>query len=218
MGLEFALTAFASIFAIVNPLGNIPVYVAITEGYTPEQKKRVRNKSCLVAGAILVIFALLGNYIFALYGITIPAFKIAGGLLLFSVAFAMVQGRLSKTKMTEDEHEEAAEKEEVGVVPLGIPLFAGPGAITTVMIYVSYASSSTSVGFDLAAIFFSIFVTMAISYLLLRYADPIFARMGKSGAAAFTRIMGLLLAAIAVEFILSGSFQAIQDFWHIVPM
>jgi multiple antibiotic resistance protein len=218
MGLEFALTAFASIFAIVNPLGNIPVYVAITEGYTPEQKRRVRNKSCLVAGAILVVFALLGNYIFEIYGITIPAFKIAGGLLLFSVAYAMVNGRLSKTKMTDDEHAEAEEKEEVGVVPLGTPLFAGPGAITTVMIYVSYATAGSSVGFDLAAIFASIAITIFISFLLLKYADPIFQRMGKSGAAAFTRIMGLLLAAIAVEFILSGGFQAIEDFWHIVPL
>ena len=218
MGLEFALTAFASIFAIVNPLGNIPVFVAITEGYTPEQKRRVRNKACLVAGAILVIFALLGNYIFALYGITIPAFKIAGGILLFSIAFSMVGGKMSRTKITEDEHEEAVEKEEVGVVPLGIPLFAGPGAITTVMIYVSYATGGSEVGFDLIAIFLSIAVTMFISLVLLKYADPVFQRMGKSGAAAFTRIMGLLLAAIAVEFMLSGGFSAIEEFWHIAPL
>ncbi|OPY34551.1 MAG: hypothetical protein A4E32_00280 [Methanomassiliicoccales archaeon PtaU1.Bin124] len=218
MGLEFALTAFASIFAIVNPLGNIPVFVAITEGYTPEQKRRVRNKTCLVAGGILIVFALLGNYIFELYGITIPAFKIAGGILLFSIAFSMVRGQLSRTKMTEAEHEEAAEKEEVGVVPLGIPLFAGPGAITTVMIYVSYATAGDSVGFDLLAIFAGIFFTMIISLLLMKYSDPVFAKMGKSGAAAFTRIMGLLLAAIAVEFMLSGGFSAIEEFWHIRPL
>lgn len=218
MGLEFALSAFAAIFAIVNPLGNIPVYVAITEGYTPEQKKRVIKKTCLVAGAILVIFALIGNYIFMLYGITIPAFKIAGGLLLFSVAFSMVRGQLSRTKMTPDEHEEAAEKEEVGIVPLGIPLFAGPGAITTVMIYVSYATGSSDPGMDLAFVFLGIVLTIAISYLLLTWADPIFARMGKGGAAAFTRIMGLLLAAIAMEFIISGAFTAVEEFWHIAPL
>lgn len=218
MGLEFALTAIASIFAIVNPIGNLPVYIAITEGYTIEQKRRVRYKACLVAGSLLAIFALLGNYIFEIYGITIPAFKIAGGLLLFSISYSMVQGRISKTKITPDETDEATAKEEVGVVPLGIPLYAGPGAITTVMIYISYATAGSDVAFDLASVFIGIVLTIGISYILLIFADPIFNRMGKSGAAAFTRIMGLLLAAIAVEFILSGTFQSIEEFWHIAPM
>lgn len=218
MGLEFAVTAIASIFAIVNPIGNIPVYVAITEGYTPEQKRRVRNKVCIVAASVLIIFALAGNYIFQLYGITIPAFKIAGGILLISIAYGMVRGQLSRTKMTQDEHDEAKEKEEVGVVPLGVPLFVGPGAITTTMIYVTYASNGSDPTFDLASVFLAIFITVGVVYLLLLYADPIFSRMGKSGAAAFTRIMGILLAAIAVEFILSGTFEAIEEYWHIAPL
>ncbi|QLH75062.1 MAG: NAAT family transporter [Methanomassiliicoccales archaeon] len=218
MGLEFALTAFASIFAILNPIGNIPVYVAITEGYTPEQKRRVRNKVCIVSGGVLFVFAILGNYIFDIYGITIPAFKIAGGLLLFSISYSMVRGQLSNTKITPAEHDEAASKEEVGVVPLGIPLFAGPGAITTVMIYISYALDSSDAAFDIFAVFLGIFLTVVISYFLLKYSDAIFARMGKSGAAAFSRIMGLLLAAIAIEFVLSGSFQAVEEFWHVSPL
>ena len=114
--------------------------------------------------------------------------------------------------MTGEEHEEALEKEEVGVVPLGIPLFAGPGAITTVMIYISFATTSNDVVFDLSAIFLSIIITVIASYILLRYAEPIFSRMGKSGAGAFTRIMGLLLAAIAIEFIITGTFSAIDSY------
>ncbi|MBN1110233.1 MAG: MarC family protein [Methanomassiliicoccales archaeon] len=215
MDLAFAITAFASIFAIVNPVGNIPVFVAITEGYSPELKRRVRAKVCLVAGGVLVVFALFGNYIFALYGITIPAFQIAGGILLFSIAFTMTKGQLTKAKMTDEEAQEATEKEQVGVVPLGIPLFAGPGAITTVMIYVTYALNSSNATFDFLTIFLGIFATIFISYLLLKYAEPLFSRMGRSGAMAFTRIMGLLLAAMAVQFMLSGIFEATSTYWDL---
>ena len=215
MDLAFAVTAFASIFAVMNPVGNLPVFVAITEGYSPELKRKVRNKVCIVAGSVLVVFALFGNVIFDLYGITIPAFKIAGGILLFSIAFTMTRGQLTKSKMTEEEAEEASEKEEVGVVPLGIPLFAGPGAITTVMIYVSYAQDFGEPALNLLFIFLGIFATVAISFVLLTYAEPLFSRMGKSGAMAFTRIMGLLLAAMAVEFVLSGTFEAVSNHWGI---
>jgi multiple antibiotic resistance protein len=217
MSFEFAITVFAAIFAIVNPIGNIPVFVAITQDYTPEQKSRVIRKVCIVAASVLFAFGIFGNYIFALYGITIPAFKIAGGLLLFSIAFNMTRGQVGRGKITGEEHEEALEKEEVGVVPLGIPLFAGPGAITTVMIYISLATTSNDVAFDLSSIFLSIIVTIIASFFLLRYAEPIFSRMGKSGAGAFTRVMGLLLAAIAIEFILTGTFSAIDSWYHIVP-
>ena len=217
MSFEFAITVFAAIFAIVNPIGNIPVFVAITQDYTPQQKRRVIRKVCIVAASVLLAFGIFGNYIFAIYGITIPAFKIAGGLLLFSIAFNMTRGQVGRTKMTGEEHEEALEKEEVGVVPLGIPLFAGPGAITTVMIYISFATTSGDELFDLSSIFLSIVFTVLASYILLRYAEPIFTRMGKSGAGAFTRIMGLLLAAIAIEFIITGTFSAIDSWYHIVP-
>ncbi len=217
MSFEFAITVFAAIFAIVNPIGTIPVFIAITQDYTPEQKRRVIKKACIVAASVLLAFGIFGNYIFAIYGITIPAFKIAGGLLLFSIAFNMTRGSVGRTKMTGEEREEALEKEEVGVVPLGIPLFAGPGAITTVMIYISLATTSNDIVFDLSAIFISILITIAASFFLLRYAEPIFSRMGKSGAGAFTRIMGLLLAAIAVEFVITGSFAAIDSYYHIAP-
>lgn len=96
MSFEFAITVFAAIFAIVNPIGNIPVFVAITQDYTPEQKSRVIRKVCIVAASVLFAFGIFGNYIFVLYGITIPAFKIAGGLLLFSIAFNMTRGQVGR--------------------------------------------------------------------------------------------------------------------------
>lgn len=217
MSWEFAVTAFAAIFAIVNPIGNIPFFVTVTEGYTKEERHRVIVKICLVMLAVLFAFGIFGQYIFMLYGITIPMFKIAGGLLLFSVAFAMMKGERSRAKITEDERQEALAKEEVGVVPLGIPLFAGPGAITTVMIYISYAMGSSDAVFDLAAVFLSIIATVVISYVLLVYAQGIFGRMGRGGAAAFGRIMGLLLAAVAVGFIMNGIFDAVTIYLQNAP-
>lgn len=217
MSWEFAITAFAAIFAIVNPIGNIPFFVTVTEGYTKEEKHRVIVKICIVMLAVLFAFGIFGQYIFMLYGITIPMFKIAGGLLLFSVAFAMMKGERSRAKITEDERQEALAKEEIGVVPLGIPLFAGPGAITTVMIYISYAMDSPDMIFDLASVFISILATAAISYVLLIYSQPIFERMGRGGAAAFGRIMGLLLAAVAVGFIMNGVFDAVTLYIERAP-
>ncbi len=206
---EFAISAFAAIFAIVNPLGNIPFFFAVTEDYTPEQKHRVAIKVALVTAGVLFMFALFGQWIFTIYGITIPSFKIAGGLLLFTIAFSMLQGQRSKTKLTDEEKADALQKESVGIVPLGIPMFAGPGAITTVMILVSDASASSDSGLELLAISAAIVLTVIISYLTLTYSDRIFKLMGRSGAMAFSRIMGLLLAAVAVNFMLTGIAQAI---------
>jgi multiple antibiotic resistance protein len=188
--MDFALSAFAAIFAIVNPVGNLTFFVALTEGYTLEDKKRVIKKAILVASATLLIFALAGNYIFAIFHTSIPAFRIAGGLL-----------------------SEALEKEEVGAVPLGIPMFAGPGSITTVMVYMAEASSPDLDAVKIGIILLAIVATMAVSYLLLRYSGRITRRMGRTGAAAFSRVMGLILAAIAVQIIVIGIFGVIDLYY-----
>jgi len=212
VNLEFAISAFAAVFAIVNPLGNIPFFYAVTEDFTPEQKHHVVVKTCLVTIVVLFLFALFGQAIFSVYGITIPSFKIAGGLLLFSIAFSMLQGQRSKTKLTDEEKEDALQRESVGIVPLGIPMFAGPGAITTVMILVSDASASSDQVLELLAVSVAILLTVAISYITLTYSDQVFKLMGRSGAMAFSRIIGLLLAAVAVNFVLSGISGAIVQF------
>jgi multiple antibiotic resistance protein len=206
---EFAISAFATVFAIVNPIGNIPFFYAVTEGYSREDKKRVAAKTSIVTALVLFIFALFGQWIFGLYGITIPAFRIAGGILLFSIAFSMLNGQKSKTKLTDEEHEEALQKDSVGIVPLGIPMFAGPGAITTVMILVSDALITTEAIVRMAVISIAILLTVVISYEALVHSDRIFNMMGRSGAMAFSRIMGLLLAAVAINFVLQGISQAI---------
>ena len=201
----FGATAMASIFAIVDPLGAIPFFSTLTEDMTPAEKREVISKSCLVATATLGVFAVFGQFIFAAFGFTVPAFEIAGGILLFVVAFEMIHGERPRTKMTEAERAESLEREDVGVIPLGIPLLAGPGAITTVMIYMT---SPVSDPLDKMFIFAGILVAVMTAFFLMHYAGRIFRRLGRTGTKVLGRIMGLLLAAIAVQFIINGMIGA----------
>jgi multiple antibiotic resistance protein len=208
--LEFAIGAFATIFAIVNPVANVPIFEAVTEGYDERMRRRVVDKICLITLITLFVFGLFGKWIFGIYGITIPAFKVAGGILLFSVAYDMLHGKTSQTKLSKDDRESMENADVVGIVPLGIPLFAGPGSITIVMILVSESLGEGDM-MQLIAVFVSIVLTVVISYLLLRNSHKVFSVMGRSGAMAFTRIMGILLSAVAVNFVFTGTLQFLQE-------
>ena len=169
----------------------------------------VRGLAALAATLTLLVFAFIGNYIFLFFGTSIPAFRIAGGVLLFSIAFSMLQGESPKSQLSAQDHEEALQKEAVGVVPLGIPMFAGPGAITTVMVLMADAASPVD-PVKVSIIVVSILLTMAVSFVMLSRADRIFKRIGRMGLYATSRIMGLILAAIAVQFVILGIQGAIQ--------
>ncbi len=211
---SFALTTFVAIFAIVNPIGAMTFFVVLTRAYPKEVKKRVIERAILAATLALLIFALVGNYIFLIFGTSIPAFRIAGGILLFSIAFAMMQGERSRTQLTPQDRQEALEREAIGIVPLGIPMLAGPGAITTV---IALMADATSPGLDMlrvVVILASILGTMLASWITLTYADVIFHRIGRMGAYAISRIMGLILAAIAVQFIILGIQGAIALYFR----
>lgn len=199
MEVAYIISIFIGILAIVNPFGNISFFSSLTQGFSIEEKKRVINKAIVAATITLIVFGLLGSYIFSLFSITIPAFRIAGGLLLFRVAFSMLYGSTPGTKSTTEEKKETLEREMVGVIPMAIPMLAGPGAISTVMLYVSEGDM-----LDLVIVIFSVFATMLITYTLLRNADKIFNRIGRVGSLAISRIMGLILAAVAVQFLING--------------
>ena len=201
----FGATAMASIFAIVDPLGVIPFFTVLTEDMTFAQKRDVISKSCLVATVTLGVFAVFGQFIFNAFGFTIPAFEIAGGILLFAVAFEMMHGERPRTKMTESERTETLERDDVGVIPLGIPLLAGPGAITTVMIYMTHPVPDPV---DKMFIFAGILAAVLTTFFLMHYADRIFRRIGRTGSKVIGRLMGLLLAAIAVQFVINGIIGA----------
>ncbi|MHB8359456.1 MAG: MarC family protein [Thermoplasmataceae archaeon] len=203
----FYVTVLTTVFAILNPIGAIPTLIALTEGYTLKERLRVVDRSVLVASGMILGFMLVGIYVFVILGIDISDFKVAGGILLFKVAFDMLQGRTSNTKLTGAEQEESMEKESIGIVPIGTPLLAGPGSITTAIIFFN---SKTTIGVDKIMVVIAIVTVMIMSYVILRFSLPLFTRLGKTGSLIISRIMGLLLASIAIEFITTGLITIIS--------
>lgn len=208
--IAFAIASLTAIFAIVNPLGATTFFVVLSQDYPPDMKKRVIQKAVLAATLTLLAFAFLGNEIFFFFGTTLPAFEAAGGILLFRVALSMMQGERPKTQLTPQDREEALQREMVGIVPIGIPMFAGPGAITTVIVFMGTAANPLDLE-KVATVIVAILVTMSIGWLLLRNADRIFRRIGRMGVYAFSRIMGIMVAAVAVQFV----FVGVVTFLHI---
>lgn len=197
----FALLCLTSLLAIINPLSATPMYLALTYGYTPEHRKRTIRSAVLTAFAVLTMFALLGGTIFQIFGITIHAFRIAGGIIFFGIGMDMLQAKRSRVKTTEEEEREGMTKEEVGVTPLGIPMITGPGAITTVMVLMTQARDAVFVGI----LFSAILAVLALTFLVLSTAPRVVGFFGQTGLNVMTRIMGLLVAVIAVQFIVDGS-------------
>ena len=175
---------------------------------TPEADRRSRRHMAMRAAwtcfAVLAVFSFAGTLIFKLFGITLPAFKIAGGLILGLIGLDMLQAKRSPTKETPGDAAEAMGKEDVGIVPLGIPMLAGPGSISSVMVLMSQNSDWPHA----LVIFSAIAVISAVSYVVLAGADWVGGHLGESGIRILTRMMGLLLLAIAVQFILNGIREA----------
>ena len=201
--LQFALVTFASVLFIVDPIAVVPTYLVITQGQSSGQRKITARRACVAAGLILVIFALAGGRIFGLFGITMPAFRIAGGLILWLVAMDMLHGNRS-TQEGVAEITEGQAKEDVAVTPLAMPMLAGPGAISTVMVLSGQARTTSQT----VTVYVSIALTLLISWITLRLAERLVKRMGQTGIRVMTRIMGLLLAAIAVQFVITGVREA----------
>ncbi len=196
------LAIVVTVFAIVDPIGTLPFFVALTTGFSEEDRSVILRRATLVLGGVLALFALVGRFLFQAFGFTLAAFEIAGGILLFMVAYDMLRGEIARVKLTPQDREEAIQRrDELSVVPLGIPLLAGPGAISTVMIYEGNASNSP---ISIAATFVAIAVTTAATFVVLRYGQPILNSLGRVGVMAMTRVLGLLLAAVGVQFVITG--------------
>jgi multiple antibiotic resistance protein len=200
--LDFATTAFVSILILVDPPGTVPAFMALTARYSPERRRKTAFVASAVASLTLMGFAAVGNVVFRGLGLTLPAFQIAGGVILFLVALDMIRAQRS-TKETPGEikeHEESADEAEVAVAPLAIPMLAGPGALSTVAVLMSQAKDMGEV----SLVFFSIALTGLICYVTLRLAEPIQRRLGITGVHILGRVLGLVLAGIGVQFILNG--------------
>lgn len=198
--LQFSFVCLSSIFIIVDPLATIPAFLVMTADDSEEKRRRMARQAAWTCFLVLGLFSLAGTLIFRLFGITLPAFKIAGGLILFLVAVDMLQARRSGTQEVTEERLEGAAKDEVGVTPLGIPMLGGPGAITTVMVLIGQSSH----WWQAAIVYGAIAVTAFASFLILAGANRVRRFLGETGIRILMRLMGLVLTAIAVQFMLNG--------------
>ncbi|HEV2421153.1 MAG TPA: MarC family protein [Candidatus Acidoferrales bacterium] len=198
--LEFALLTLTSIFFLVDPFGVIPLFLAVTSDASVAERKRVAFRSAMTCAIILCAFALFGSLIFKLFGITLPAFKIAGGIILLQIGADMLQAKQSGQRSTPEETQEGTAKEDASIIPLGMPMLAGPGAISTVMVLIGESHTMLRRGIVFAAIL----ITSFAAFLVLAGAGRIRSYMGETGVRILTRLMGLLLVALAVQFIANG--------------
>ena len=197
---RFSLLAISSIFFLVDPFAAIPSFLAITAGADSARRSRMARKGAITCFIVLTTFALAGQYIFRMFGITLPAFEVAGGLILLLIGLDMLEAKRSPTQEATGDTEEAAHKEDAGIVPLGIPMLAGPGAISSVMVL---AGQVTKI-WQTAAIVGCIAFTALVSYWVLSGADRVRKVMGETGIRILVRIMGLLLVALAMQFFVNG--------------
>jgi multiple antibiotic resistance protein len=193
---------FGGLLAILNPIGAIPIFLGLTLGQGPHQRRRSARYAALAVAAVLVAAVWAGEALLGFFGVRIASFRVGGGILILLMAIAMLQARTSPSKQTQEEAEEAGSRDSVGVVPIGIPLLAGPGAISLVIVDAQQAP----VGGRLV-LSATILAVSAIAWGALLAAGPIGRVLGRTGINIFTRLMGLLLAAVAVEYIASGLLE-----------
>jgi multiple antibiotic resistance protein len=199
--LKFAVVALSAVFFVIDPIANVPIFLTITASDAAVQRRRIALRAALAAWITLSIFALAGGLIFQAFGISLGAFKIAGGLMLLLMSIDMMRAQPSPTRTTAEEQGEARARDDVAIFPLAIPMLAGPGAIATVMVLMSRAAWDPA---RTVAVFLAVAITCAVAWLLMRSAANAERLLPKTLLRAFERIMGLLLAAVAVEFIASG--------------
>ncbi len=197
---QFWLVALSSIFFLVDPFAAIPTFLAIAGRDSLARQRHLAFRAAVTCMVVLSAFALVGPFIFRMFGITLPAFEIAGGLILLLIGLDMLQARRSATHETPGETQEGAEKEDAGVIPLGMPMLAGPGAISTVMVLIGQSHGWAQT----VPVFVAIAITSVASFLVLAGAARIGSVLGQTGIRILTRLMGLLLTAIAVQFFLNG--------------
>jgi multiple antibiotic resistance protein len=198
---QYAQSA-TTLFVITNPFDAVPIFISLTANQTEQERKRTAKIVAATVAVVLIVSIFIGQPLLGFFGISLPSFRVGGGILILLIAIAMLQAR-PRTRRTLEEAEEAASKEDVAVVPLGIPLVAGPGAISTTIIYAHQATAWRDTFFLVVA---SIFVAISV-WIALSLADPIRQLLGKTGINIVTRLLGLILAAVAVEFIAGGLSQ-----------
>ena len=198
--LLYFVYAFTTVFVIVNPVEATMIFVTLTTGMNPQEKSHIYRRTTLVAFSIAILFSLAGDAVLRLFGITVDSLRVAGGVLLFLVAIDMLRGVRQQKKVTEAELKDANEREDISVFPLAIPLLTGPGAITTVVVLMGAAATMP----EKALVILAIVLTFVITFFVLKFSEYIDRVLGVTGIMVLTRIMGLILGAVAVNFVAIG--------------
>lgn len=206
MDLNFAIYSFVTLFIIIDPIANVPVFLSLLENFSPKSRNSIVRKSVIIAAVVLLVFTLAGRFIFDYLGIQMYSFKIAGGVLLFIIALEMLFGRRSKTKSSREEEDEAKRRDDLAATPLAVPLLTGPGAITTGIVLFNSAETRG----EEAVIIANILLVFLISYIILSRSAHVFRILGQIGTRVVVRVMGLLLSAIAVQFVITGIKEAVN--------
>ena len=208
--LSFSLLSLSAIFFVVDPMGVIPVFIAMTRNDSPAKQRDMARRASVAAFFILSTFAVAGTLIFRVFGITLGAFKVAGGVLLLLTSIEMLKAQQRRTLVTPEEEQEGAEKEDVAIFPLAIPLLAGPGSIATVTALMGRAGRILFA----VPVILSIAVTCLASYLMLIAAERIQRFLGVTGLSVMNRVIGLIIGAIAVQFMFDGLKDTFPGLLH----
>ncbi|MBJ2152603.1 MarC family protein [Paracoccus sp. IB05] len=200
MDSAFLITAFATLFVVIDPPGLVPLFIALTQGMDPGHRRAMARRACLIAAALLLIFGLFGEVILNFIGISMPAFRIAGGILLFLTALDMLFERRTQRR----EGQQPDPDHDPSVFPLATPLIAGPGAIATMILLMGQAGEAWSAKL---AVILLLAAIMLVTFLFFR-ASPLLERLlGRTGTVVITRLLGMLLAALSVQFVIDGVRQ-----------
>ena len=198
--LQYLLFCLSTLFTVVNPLGITPIFAAMTEKFSNDDQKRIAQKGILTGSIVLIVFTLLGSFIFRFYGITVEAFQIMGGVIFFRSGLRMLDAQVGRSRTTQSERDEFKDGDELAISPIGVPLITGPGAITGVVILSGKGTSEYSI----LVLLLSVIITMSLFYLILRASNYLAKRIGIAGMRVIERMMGLILMVIAVQFIING--------------
>lgn len=203
--ISFGLLSFASFFTLINPIGTMPIFMTMTTDLDHRHRVKTAKKAVMVAFFTIIVFALSGQLLFNFFGISVNSFRIVGGVIFFLMGMDMLQARLGKVKIKESEIKTYVN--DISVTPLAIPMICGPGAITNSIVLMEDASNIGKV----AVLFFSIFLVMLLTYLILISSSKIIKFLGETGKNVMMRLMGLIVMVIAVEFFFSGLKPIIID-------
>ncbi|MDQ2865070.1 MAG: MarC family protein [Candidatus Eremiobacteraeota bacterium] len=204
MDWHFTATAFATALTIIDPIGMVPLTLSSTAGYEAGRRGRIINQAVFVAAIVMLVMGVVGPAVLTYLGITLPAFGIAGGILLFLIAMDMLFARQTGARATSEDERAAQAAENPAVFPLAIPMISGPGTIATVMLLVNLAHG---IPMRYASVFFAYVAALAITWLFMRGAAKYMDRIGTAGIHVVTRVLGIILAALAVQFVINGLVQ-----------